>query len=591
MKLKTSSSNATLLRKDMMRFAPAWGLYTLMLVMGLMIMADESEHYWFLRNVDDGIRIMGLMNLFYAPVVAQLLFGDLYNTRMCNALHALPIKRETWFATHLLAGILFSLIPNLVITLIGIPMLGEHWFVGLVWLVQVTLQYVCYFGIAVAAVFCAGSRFGMLVVYGMINFLAGIVYWMVDSLYEPLLYGMWLDLDWFAYLMPVYAMLESYDILMIERDSLLLPNGDAGWGEVTVAIGSDFWLIIPYALAGIAMIVIALRLYKKRKLEVAGDLIAVKQLEPVFLILFTLCCGVGFNLFCDMFGLGNDRMAYGFLGIGIFVGFFAGRMLLMRTIRVFRKRAIVQALCICAVVAVTLVITWLDPLGVTRWVPDTQDVASVRLQSGGYETDYQPYAILRDQADIENVRFLHQFAIDHRPGDVSSEETVVEIASKYGYESEILDPYTYTQITLVYTMKNGSLKYRYYSIYTGTEAGQMLRDYFTQPKVVLGSKIQNKQEFLNQFSAIEVDETFFTGKEMEELVDAIVLDCREGNMVQLWDYHRTESTAFWVRFQYKDDISEELMHSYMSIDIFDSCTHTVNWLKAKGLQTETEKYG
>ena len=37
-------------------------------------------------------------------LAALVLFGDLDNPRMCNALHALPLRRETWFFSHAAAG-------------------------------------------------------------------------------------------------------------------------------------------------------------------------------------------------------------------------------------------------------------------------------------------------------------------------------------------------------------------------------------------------------------------------------------------------------------------------------------------------------
>lgn len=54
----------------------------------------------------------------------MLLFGDLYNSRMCNALHAMPMRRETLFLTNVVSGLLFSMIPTAVMALLSVPLLN-----------------------------------------------------------------------------------------------------------------------------------------------------------------------------------------------------------------------------------------------------------------------------------------------------------------------------------------------------------------------------------------------------------------------------------------------------------------------------------
>ena len=97
MQLKTSFFNPTVYKKNLTRFAPVWLLYTLCLVLGLFLMYSNggtSKNYWFASHMVDMILVMGVVNLCYAMLTSQLLFGDLFNSRMCNALHAMPLRRE-----------------------------------------------------------------------------------------------------------------------------------------------------------------------------------------------------------------------------------------------------------------------------------------------------------------------------------------------------------------------------------------------------------------------------------------------------------------------------------------------------------------
>ena len=80
--------------------------------------------FWFASRIAGNLQLMGLVNLLFAPLVAMLLFGDLYNSRMCNALHAMPVRRETLFLTNVVSGLLFSMIPTAVMALLSVPLLN-----------------------------------------------------------------------------------------------------------------------------------------------------------------------------------------------------------------------------------------------------------------------------------------------------------------------------------------------------------------------------------------------------------------------------------------------------------------------------------
>ena len=96
MKSKTSFFNKTVFKKNLTRFAPVMAVYTLCLILGMMMLYQNNEEmgrtFWFASRMGECIQVMGLVNLFFAPLCAMLLFGDLYNSRMCNALHAIDRK-------------------------------------------------------------------------------------------------------------------------------------------------------------------------------------------------------------------------------------------------------------------------------------------------------------------------------------------------------------------------------------------------------------------------------------------------------------------------------------------------------------------
>ena len=149
MKSRTSFFNATVLKKDITRFAPVWGLYILFLLVDFLTGARNDQKEILAASLADMMRNMSIVNLIYGGLCANMLFGDLFQSRMCNALHAMPLRREGWFFTHIVAGLLFCFVPNLLATLFQMVLLGKYFYMAPLWLVVVTGQFLFFFGVAV----------------------------------------------------------------------------------------------------------------------------------------------------------------------------------------------------------------------------------------------------------------------------------------------------------------------------------------------------------------------------------------------------------------------------------------------------------
>ena len=189
MKSRTSFFNPTVFRKNLTRFAPVWIAYSIILLLVMSSIVGLRNEYSRCLNAADTINYMAWANLIYAFVLGQLLFGDLFNSRLCNALHAMPLKRDCWYVTNLLSALVMSLIPNLAVTLIAAPFLGSGWIIAVYWLAASFLQFVFFLGTAAVSAMLVGNRFAMLAVYVLMNFLSLLFYWFFATLYEPLMYG------------------------------------------------------------------------------------------------------------------------------------------------------------------------------------------------------------------------------------------------------------------------------------------------------------------------------------------------------------------------------------------------------------------
>ena len=61
------------------------------------------------------------------------------------------------------------------------------------------------------------------------------------------------------------------------------------------------------------------------------------------------------------------------------------------------------------------------------------------------------------------------------------------------------------------------------------------------------------------------------------LLEAIYLDCQEGNMAQNWEFHQNEESEGSIALCYE---VSRYVAEYLDITVFQSCENTVNYLKS-----------
>lgn len=571
MKLRTSFFNPTAFKKDVTRFAPAWALYTLFLLLMMTVVVGNQEAYYRTTNLAELLGLTAIIAMCYALLNAQLLFGDLYNTRLCNALHAMPLRRECWFVTHTAAGLAFALIPNLLVSLITMTMLGAGWSVALWWLLAASLQYLFFFGLAVCSALCVGNRFAQVLVYGLVNFLSLLVFWFAAALYEPLLTGVRISEDTFLNWCPVYRMVSSYDLVnVIPKESTTTSEYWMSPVIDRITLGEGWGYLALCAVIGVALLGVALALYRRRKLESAGDFMAVRALEPVFLVLYSLTAGAFFHIFAELFGSWGSGGNYCFLAVGLAVGFFTGRMLLKRSLRVFQPKAFLGLAALAIVLVLSLVLTALDIFGIARRIPQLAQVESVTIQTLYGETNA---LTLDDSAEIQNILDVHRAAING--------ETQQAPQNQYNFRDELC------YVELSYTLENGSTLTRYYSIETDSHAGQILESYFTSVECVLGVPEAQLDELTRKIDYLYVDssnDSEFSYTMVSSLLEAIAADCKAGNMAQPWAYHPDEEYVTTIQFEYPAGDR----YQWVEVVIYDACENTVQWLKDQGLYNRIE---
>ena len=629
MKSRTSFFDKTLLRKNLTRFAPVWGVYLLCLLIGLGMMYMDARrpnvNFWFASHMAVCIQAMGLVNLFFAPLVAMLLFGDLFNSRMCNALHAMPLRRETMFLTNVFSGLLVSLVPTGVMAILSIPLLAatvvhNAWQIAILWYIGVNLEYILFFGMAVFCIFCTGNRLGFAALYAVFNGGAFLIWSIADMLYTPMLYGVVTPSRLVELLTPVAMMLDDTFVEVSSyHDMVVLFDGRMNEAVADFWVDENYYNLIVFALAGVVFMALGLMLYRKRDLECAGDAVAVRWLAPVFQVIAAVAGAAAAILCLEMFFYSlvrnNDVILYGMAVCGMAVGWFAGKMLLERTTQVFRLKNWTGLGILTALFAATLTMTHFDVFGIETWTPKPEKVASVTLSCSG---DIE----LTEQEDIANIIRLQEMALEDQlersaayPASyVESFATVSNIPyPENGFDYGEDGPYDTMEehyfadyIRICYVLDNGKEVNRNYTIWASFEEGDIIKEYASRWEVIqkdsrMGYEDAPDFSRIHDFTVngVRVPRELMTEEAVLELIEAIKADCADRTMTRSTYYHTgkfkvpAEDEYSDVEFYYDSSLyvdittfagpKKDLTGCYFRI--FPDSAHSLQWLRSNGLLT------
>ncbi len=412
MKLRMSCCNGALLRRILTRTALLWGAYLLfwLILLPVDMLSTEWRSAMDIRVfvLDKAANSCHVMSFLYGFAVAWLLFLYQFRSRSANFFGALPLRRETMFATNCLAGVLCSVVPNFLIMGLtvaagfanGYNLVME----SAIWFAAQTLTYLFYFGLSLLSAMLVGNLVAMPLLYGILNFMAAVVELTLKALLEGLLYGFRFtgDLVMGPFSPFYYAMFEGNgpDCVRQHVDGQLTAVWFEGWG-----------MLLVLAAVGIALAVGAFFLYKYRRMEVAGDVIAVKALRPVFLYVFTFGCTlVGGTVLAEIVAERMESQYFTQIAVCLLIaaaaGFFLGEIILHRTLRVFRKRNFLRCGICVAAAAAFLICVRLDVLGIEHYVPHPDEVAGVQLRDAIHWVE--------DPVRIQQVVDLHQEIIDRK---------------------------------------------------------------------------------------------------------------------------------------------------------------------------------
>ena len=615
MQSKTSCFNGTLFRKNLTRFWPLWGLASFIgALYPLAILLNLARGDWsltapeFTRMYYQVVSVVPAIDLVYAALCALAVWSYLYSARSVGLMHTLPIRREGIFLTNFLSGFAMTLIPYAVtgalcvlVSLCG----GVFDAKGLLITVLAVLgESFFYFSSATFVCFITGNAFAMPALYALLHFLAVLLDWLISSFAQGFIFGFSSDYTGVAeFLSPTvyltnHIQIDShYEQVQVALSSV--PPEEAYTTSVLTSVKlENVWLIAVYALAGLALAALALVLYRSRRSETAGDVVAVGWLRPVFRYgVAGLCALLGGQLLYSLFWYGFQTGSYYdtlpmvvCLLVAGAIGYYGASMLLAKSLKVFRGswKGLLAVLAGCALVCCVL---HFDLLGVADRVPEASQIQTLEVRTADNSYTLTPE---QDGDLVEQIRAIHQ-AIVADKAHVQALDDSRDLTL-----SEEADPNTtHTGLRLTYSLNNGTRVERWYYLpitrdrLAQPETYDHLLDQFVNSDIVKARRLHLNDDFWTVSSGslyLEArGESYDLGsREASAVLQAVGRDLASGGWGNYDWFSSSDSDSYAIYLELGFDGPDGEGHDWISINVTPDTVETVDCLQALGLVTDRD---
>ncbi len=610
MRSATSCFNPTLYVKNLSRFWPLWGLYTLIWAfilplnllnqaLGRHISADSLLEL--AQELPSMLSIGMVGALVFGVFSAMAVFSYLYSSRSACAMHALPLRREALFCTNYLSGLSFLVLPNLLIALFTlcvelciIP--AASWSAVLpavgVWLALQSGMCLFFYSFAVFCAMFTGHILALPVFYGILNVLVFVISDLIRALCGSFLFGY-----------------ENAGSELVEwfTPAWKLSNATYGYWDTPAGSASQAYLlkgpgvVAVYAVVGLVLTFAALEVYKFRHVESAGDVVSVALVRPVFKYGVAFCSGLCFGLATAIFFDWEGTLSLtACVLVWSVIGYFVAEMFLKKSFRVFK--AWKGAAVIAAVMALLCAALFMDWFGYEDRVPQASDVACVDI-SGLYSAPY-------DSASSFGTTPITD------PDQIAA---LVDLHRAVVYEHSHPAPSQWTDSSLIrlrYTLKNGGVLSRSYSLTLreddlereGTVTWAVDRLLQDRDLVALaygfdkaeGKKLESAE--LSRYFDPETGKVFYHGglenipqSRLPELWHAVLADFDEGtigvrypftNSDQRWENTYSTDLLFTFRREIIPNGATQSSYQDVTVTLTPQASHTLDWLTENGVLNE-----
>ena len=588
MKSKISFFNAGIFKSMLKRFWPLWTAYfavwfmclPLPLLVARLQGVKESAVTVVTAAMKTSVEASVVSGFLMGILAAMAVFGFLYNSRSCGMIASTPVRREAVFCSAYLAGALPVLAANLFIAVLnwlftlssGIEGACIFKMNAILFAVN-SMEFLIFFSISAFIAMLTANIVALPVLYLIFNFVfLGMEY------VVRMLYGMFI----FGYSDHPDCVLEFMSPLIYLFTRIGI-NVNISTGSAAVSL-TNWSALLGYIIAAVVFSVTALLLYRKRRMESAGDVIAVNSLRPVFKFCVTACAALCFGLLffviiSTLFTSPSTSMLVLSAGliIGAFIGYFASEMLLKKSFHVFKGswKGFVITAVLCIVFAFVCVTDLFD---LSSQLPDADDIEAISCSSESRGVD------IKNRSDIEALLKVNKAIIADRDKYEGLDDTDLE---NTGY------------VSIRYKLKDGRVICRGYTLliddnykayYEVLSSENIVKDIFT-PEVPVTVQNVYDASFEYPSSTGEMNTISLTPEQAVDFYDnALMKDIESGAKKPLIsetaetgnndDGFVTGSYVYIELVSTPDTANEEDTYDSLVIEIDADCTECIAWVKA-----------
>lgn len=581
MKSKISFFNAGIFKSMLKRFWPLWTAYFAVWFMCLPLPSlvarlqgvKESAVTVVAAAMKTSVEASVVSGFLMGILAAMAVFGFLYNSRSCGMIASTPVRREAVFCSAYLAGALPVLAANLFIAVLN-------------WLFTLSsgIEGSCIF--KMNAILFAVNSMEFLIFFSIAAFIAMLT---ANIVALPVLYlifnFVFLGMEYVVrmlYCMFVFGYNELPDCILEFMSPLIYLFTRIGLSATKTAVTLTNWsALLGYIIAAVVFSVAALLLYRKRRMESAGDVIAVKSLRPVFKFCVTACAALCFGLLffviiSSLFTSLSMSMLVLSAGliIGAFIGYFASEMLLKKSFHVFKGswKGFVITAVLCIVFAFVCVTDLFD---LSSQLPDADDIEMIvcSRESGGYN--------VTERSDIEAMLDVNKAIIADRDKYESLDNTDLD---RIGY------------VSIRYKLKDGRVICRGYTLliddnykayYEVLSSKNVIKDIFT-PEIPVTVQNVYSASFEYPSGSGELNSISLTPEQAVDFYEnALMKDIENGakkpHIPEMSSTAGTDTPDSYVYIELvtapEGSIMDETYDSLV-VNIDPDCTECIAWLKA-----------
>ncbi len=556
MKSKTSFFNKAVFKKNMSMYWPIWALY---LLYGLIKVPGMLWYFLQNRTLTDSVKYEALgksldpgTDIYVIALVAVIcgmtLFGYLFTAKSANMIHALPTTRTELFFTNVFSGLALMVLPQIIVFLVTVVLCLNT---GIVWLEYPFLWCLTVMGISFfvfsMVCFCAmltGLLFALPVWFLVLNYLAVGLTVGVRYVVSFLGYGVNFSESPDIFFLRIFSPLNYIgNNVRMQTSFKYDEKGDY------ITTGMQFYggsVVLGYAVAAIAIYLLAFYCYRKRKMECTGDLLTVGWMKPLLRWGFGICmgylAGVMAANFLQAFFVGVPiRLLFVLVLLFGSIGFFVAEMFIEKSFRVFGGKRWKECGVFLLFAAISYGAIGGAAVQLQNYVPDPEQIDTVFLEAD--------YPVEFEGENITEAIVIHQNIL----------------AKTETFRKECLDGENVVYVTLLYRLKNGKNMERYYPIPIGTDSSAEIADLIYQnemePEKFLRYMVGYDYDCIRDFEEAQIEYYLEENNLIthnidractERLYEAVCRDVEEGSLQKynIQNYMTGETNTYPTAYLY-----------------------------------------